>query len=154
MDLHIQRANIRTEIKSIMRMDRTIFSADAFDEQDQWRGLKVFWVMLGQKKIGTISFAHGFDYAEDGSEIEVPENLYIVSTGILPTHQGKGYGLVAKTYELAYARHHGFQRVSTTCRQSNERILKMNQRFGFRKAHLIREYYGDEPGVQLSRAMT
>jgi ribosomal protein S18 acetylase RimI-like enzyme len=59
-------------------------------------------------------------------------SLYICSTGILPEFQGKGRGNLFKCWQVAYAPHHGFNRIVTNHRKSNRRIIKLNESFGFK----------------------
>ncbi len=78
--------------------------------------------------------------------------LYIATTGILPRFQGFGLGGLLKAWEIAYARYHGF---ASHTRKKNTRMMKLNQKFGFRAVRTIRGYYSDPPdsGVLMELAL-
>ena len=68
-------------------------------------------------------------------------SLYISTTGILPRFQNKGFGALLKSWEIVYARYHGFNRIITNCRKRNIRMIALNRQFGFRIVRTIPRYY-------------
>lgn len=153
MDVRIRKADLKTEIRGIMRMDRLIFPVDAYETSEKWENHKCYWVIVKRRKVGMIAFVHDEDHDKGGGHIHTLGNLYIPSTGIIPDYQGMGLGNIAKAYEVAYALQHGFSSISVTCRKSNEPILKLNKAFGFRRTYVIPHYYGNEDGIRLVREL-
>ncbi len=90
----------------------------------------------------------GFQVATEDQEIENPplqDSLYISTTGILPRFQGKGFGRLLKSWQIAYARHHGFTRIVTNYRASNRRMIELNREFGFRVIRRRKAIYYEDP---------
>ena len=124
------------ELGSLVRFDRQIFSdSDRFHASD-WKAYESYWLFVDGKKVGCCAFQRhsGVHGRPDGS-------LYIATTGILPRFQNQGFGALLKAWELAYARYHGFNRVITTCRKRNTRMIALNRQFGFRIVRTIPRYY-------------
>ena len=48
-----------------------------------------------------------------------------------------------KTWQIEYAKQRGFTKIVTNMRQSNERIIRLNQKFGFTVKGIDRQYYDD-----------
>jgi ribosomal protein S18 acetylase RimI-like enzyme len=59
----------------------------------------------------------------------------------LPKHQGAGLGRLLKSWEVAYARYHGFHRIVTNTRKCNARMIALNRAFGFRILRTSPGYY-------------
>jgi ribosomal protein S18 acetylase RimI-like enzyme len=119
-----------------MAFDRRVFPpADRFDA-DYWRQCDVWWMLVNGAKAGCCAF-------------EKDTNLYIATTGILPKYQRQGLGALMKAWQIAYAKHHGFDRLVTHMRKSNAAIITLNKRFGFRIVRTVEGYYEEppEPGV-------
>ena len=70
-------------------------------------------------------------------------SLYIASTGIHPKFQGKGFGALIKSWQICYARHHGFKRIVTNTRRRNTAMVSLNRKFGFRIIRTTPRYYSD-----------
>jgi ribosomal protein S18 acetylase RimI-like enzyme len=89
------------------------------------------------------------DSREDGKNPHLRGSLYIVTTGILPTFQGLGFGGLLKSWQLLYAGRHGFTRVVTNTRKGNRRMIRLNEQFGFNVLRTTPNYYEDprEPTV-------
>lgn len=77
--------------------------------------------------IGCSAFGHNIDFG-GAKRLGC---IWIQSTGILPEFQGKGYGLKQKQWQLEYAKKNGFSLVVTNMRQSNARIIHLNEKLGF-----------------------
>ncbi len=99
--------------------------------------------MVDGVKAGCCAFETHVDFAEDGDIVPAAGVLYIATTGILPRYQGQGLGAVLKSWQVAYARRHGFQRMVTSSRASNAAMIALNGRFGFQIARRIEGYYTD-----------
>ena len=98
-------------------------------------------------RAGCCAFERHADFQEDlrgdGRNPRLRGSLYIASTGILPRLQGRGLGAVLKTWQIAYARCHGFTRILANTRKSNLRMIGLNRKFGFRVVRITRGYYHD-----------
>lgn len=129
-----RKAVVPKEIRALVAFDRKIFpSADCF-EPDYWRACESFWLIAGNTKVGCCAFEK--DAGRTGW-------LYIGTTGILPKFQHQGFGAVMKAWQIAYARYHGYKRIVTHCRESNERIIALNRQYGFRVARTVPNYYSE-----------
>jgi GNAT superfamily N-acetyltransferase len=82
---------------------------------------------LDSKRIGCSAFAYDIDF--DGTPR--PNCLYIASTGILPECQGQGFGSKQKQWQIDFARHRHCKTIVTNMRQSNVRVIRLNEKFGF-----------------------
>ena len=153
MDVHIRRVDLKYDIEELMRQDHIMFPVDAYDSPDDWEGSTPYWLILDGQKIGTTAFAEDVDVDPVGEVIKAPGNCYFETTGVLPEFRSNGFGILIKAYEISYAKHHDFERVSTTCRESNEIIIGLNEMFGLKRVYTIPEYYPKpiEAGVQLAR---
>ena len=131
MELQFRRAALPAEIRNLCAFDRKVFPADHFSPSD-WRGYECWWLIRGTRKIGCCAF----ESQPDGT-------LYISTTGILPPFQGKGYGRLLKSWQLIYAREHGFKRIEIHTRKGNAAMRALNRSFGFRVIRTERGYYSD-----------
>lgn len=141
------RAHIPTESKQLVRFDRKVFQGDAFPEE-MWRGMEAWWMLLGRRKIGCCAFQLHSDFKRDLNSADNPVrrgSLLIQSTGILPAARGCGFGTLLKVWQLSYARSGKYKRVVTNCRKSNQAIIHLNRKFGFRKIMTVPDYYADPP---------
>jgi hypothetical protein len=50
-----------------------------------------------------------------------------------------------KRWQISYARHHGFKRIVTNTCQSNQRIIALNRKHGFKVIRTTPGYYCDPP---------
>src|SRR4029077_20591753 len=83
------------------------------------------------------------DISRDGSNRHRRGSLYICSTRILPKFQGKGFGSLLKSWEVSFARYHGFKRMGTNTRRRNAKMIALNRKFGFRVIRTTPRYYSD-----------
>jgi ribosomal protein S18 acetylase RimI-like enzyme len=121
MKTEFRKAAIPRELKALTAFDRRVFpETDCFDA-DYWRECEAWWLLVSGKKIGCCAF-----------EKTLSRTLYIATTGLLPTHRGKGFGALMKSWQIAYAREHKFRRLLAHTRKSNKRMIQLNQQFGFR----------------------
>jgi ribosomal protein S18 acetylase RimI-like enzyme len=72
-----------------------------------------------------------------------PKSLYIMSTEIAPQFQGRGFGTKQKQWQIEQARQDGFEVMVTNMRQSNSRIINLNEKFGFTTREIVPGYYSD-----------
>jgi ribosomal protein S18 acetylase RimI-like enzyme len=122
-----------------MIFDRKAFRdhpADWFD-REYWQTCDAWWMIVDQRKIGCCAFEYRRGY------------LYISTTGILPEFRGLGFGTLLKSWQICFARDHGFTRIVTNTRKSNRAMIRLNRKFGFRTVRVVPTYYDNpkEPTV-------
>ncbi|HWR52503.1 MAG TPA: GNAT family N-acetyltransferase [Bryobacteraceae bacterium] len=149
MNTVFRRAVLPKEIRSLMLFDRKAFHehpADWFD-REYWQACDPWWMIIENRKVGCCAFEHHVDFQEDVREDrknrQLRGSLYIVTTGILPSFQGLGFGVLLKSWQLSYARRHGFTRVVTNTRKGNRPMIGLNKRFGFKVLRTTLDYYED-----------
>ena len=146
MLLEFSKALVPQEIAELRKLDLEIFGSDAFDE-DLWWSLEPYWVVVDGQIAGCAAFALDTEFQEDlrDDEENVPcrGTLYIQTTGLLRPYRGKGLGRRIKEWQIEYARRNGFQRIITNCRESNARMISINEKYGFRPIRITPGYYGD-----------
>jgi ribosomal protein S18 acetylase RimI-like enzyme len=142
MTTQFRKAILPKELGALLAFDRKVFPrADRFDAQ-YWSACESYWMIVGAAKVGCCAFEKHVDFHSDhGGPPRLRGSLYISTTGILPRFQNRGFGPLLKAWEIAYARYHGFNRVITTCRKSNSRMIALNRKFGFRIVRTIPRYY-------------
>jgi ribosomal protein S18 acetylase RimI-like enzyme len=150
MHTEFRRAEIPKEIRSLIIFDHKAFQkypADWFD-QATWQATESWWMIGGKRKIGCCAFERHIDFKEDiHPDKDNPHrrgSLYIATTGILPQFRTMGFGTLMKSWQLSYARHHGFSRIVTNTRKSNKVMITLNQKFGFKIIRTTPGYY-DSP---------
>lgn len=114
-----------------MIFDRKAFReypADWFDRA-MWERCDSWWMIVDDRKVGCCAF-----------EVQ-RKSLYISTTGILPSLRGLGLGSLMKSWQISFARLHGFKRMVAHTRGSNVAMIKLNQKFGFKIARVVRNYY-------------
>lgn len=143
MNIEFRKAILPREIRSLLAFDRKIFpAADRFDAV-YWSTVESWWLFAGKTKVGCCAFEKHVDFHEDVVAPRRPGSLYIATTGILPRFQNQGFGPLLKSWQIAYARYHGFNRVITNCRKRNLRMIALNRQFGFRIVRTIPRYYAE-----------
>ncbi len=133
MNIEFRTAVLPRELRALMAFDRKVFPAADRFEAAYWQGVESWWMFVDGKQAGCCAF--------EGRG----KTLYLSTTGLLPQFQGRGLGALLKSWEIAYARYHGFRRLSAHCRKGNTRMIALNRQFGFRIVRTIRGYYAD-PG--------
>lgn len=142
MELEFRRVDVEKELRRLRDFDRRVFpKADLFPASF-WRAAEVYWMLVNARRVGCCALQE---------DLEDPTILAISSTGILPAWQGIGLGRVMKTWQISYARLHGYKRIVTETRESNSRMIRMNQAFGFRIVRTTPECYfdPDEAAVEM-----
>ncbi len=147
MNIEFRRAIVPREIPSLVAFDHKTFPrADWFSAAD-WKHYEAYWMIAGKTKAGCCALQPHVDFQEDIREDGVnppcPGSLYIASTGILPRYQGMGFGRLLKSWEISYARYHGFTRIVTNMRKSNAAMIRLNRQFKFRVVRTTPDYYRD-----------
>jgi GNAT superfamily N-acetyltransferase len=147
MDIKFQRVILPDELPDLLDFDRRTFGAfpdDLFEPED-WSGCESFWMFVDGIKVGCSALQRNVDYDQESRS----GYIYIASTGVLPEFQSKGFGRKQKEWQIEYARQLGFAVIVTNMRQSNTRIIRLNQSLGFRCRGLDAEYYHcpDEPAI-------
>jgi ribosomal protein S18 acetylase RimI-like enzyme len=139
-------ADTQIEAEALAALDEKMFlPADCFPEPEDWRTYSAFWIMADGQIAGSIALGLDMEFSGDRDiDKPCPGCVYLASTGILPEFQRKGIGNFAKQWEIDWARSHGFKRISTHCRKSNQGSLRLNQKFGFKVIGEFSDYY-EEP---------
>ena len=147
MTTEFRKAVLPDELKRLVAFDHKVFrKADWFTKSD-WLQCESYWMIVDGVTVGCCGFEHHVDF-QDGQENENPPlrgSLYISTTGVLPQFQGKGFGPLLKSWEIAYARRNGFTRIVTHHRASNRRMIELNKKFGFRIIRRRKAVYYEDP---------
>ncbi|MBI2035989.1 MAG: GNAT family N-acetyltransferase [Candidatus Liptonbacteria bacterium] len=143
MDLEIRKADSIMDATALLDLDQKTFpKADAFSDPSIWLGLQCFLLWYGKQPIASFALALNRDHRwKIDKRIYTPKSIFIVTTGILPAYQGMKLGRVLKEFQIAYTRLNGFHKIEATARVSNERIITLNKRFGFKEKEIISEFY-------------
>jgi ribosomal protein S18 acetylase RimI-like enzyme len=159
MHTEFRRALLPQELRSLVLFDHKAFSqypADWFRRED-WNEYEAWWMIIDRQKMGCCAFARYRDFREELGEAHqhraLQGSLYIVTTGILPAWRGLGFGQLLKCWQIAYARRHGFTRLLTNTRKSNQAMIGLNQKFGFQVIRSVPNYYVNprEPALVMER---
>lgn len=134
------------ELKKLAKLDLRMFNMEDAFGVDDWRECDdgaIFWVLFRGRRIGSIAFGLNVEVGDSFKEEETPSpgSLYLVSTALIPRYQGRGIGTFLKSWEIQWARKHGFDRICTNCRASNAGSLRLNKKFGFRVTGRKPRYY-------------
>ncbi len=145
MKIEFSKAVVPAEIRSLMAFDHQVFAKADWFPREAWEAYESYWMLVDGKKAGCCAFQEGVDFQDDLCEADLPRrgSLYIASTGIHPRFQGRGFGRLLKSWQVCYARHHGFRRMVTNTRKSNAAMIALNRKFGFRVARTTPRYYSD-----------
>jgi GNAT superfamily N-acetyltransferase len=147
MNVEFRKAIIPDEVGPLYKFDHIAFASfpgDPFEAED-WEQYESYWMIVDGKIVGRSAFLHNVDYDEE------PRTgcLWIASIGILPEVQGQGLGSKLKEWQIKYATQHGFEIIVTNMRQSNSRILGLNEKFGFKIREFVTGYYDDPDEVAI-----
>ena len=147
MKTEFREALLPRELRSLVAFDRAVFNeSDCFRPSD-WAGYKSFWMIVEDKKIGCCAFLENVEFLQDirsdGANLRRKGSLYIVTTGILPAFQERGFGNLLKSFEIAYAKRNGFTRIVTNTRRRNAAMLALNRKYHFQVVRTTPRYYSD-----------
>lgn len=145
METEFRRAVIPDDVRGLRAFDRQVFrKADLFNTEE-WKTYESWWMVVEGMRAGCCAFEPNVDFQEDiradGTNPVMKGSLYISTTGILPRFQRSGLGRLFKSWQIAYARFHGFHRIVTNCRKLNTAIVDLNKSFGFRIIRTTPRYY-------------
>ena len=147
MITEFHKAIVPDEIRSLMAFDRKVFPKSDRFEAAYWNVCEPYWMVVDGVRVGCCAFEEHVDFQDDTSRDGLnrrrPGSLYICSTGILPKFQGKGFGGLLKSWEISFARYHGFKRMVTNTRKRNAKMIALNRKFGFRMIRTTPRYYSD-----------
>ena len=147
MRTEFRKAILPREIRSLMAFDRKVFSSSDLFDSKTWKMFESYWMLVDGIKAGCCAFDAHTDFQEDinqdGINPPLKGSLYISTTGILPRFRGMGFGALLKSWEISYARFHGFSRIVTNTRKHNVAMIKLNRKFGFRIIRTTPGYYSD-----------
>jgi ribosomal protein S18 acetylase RimI-like enzyme len=145
-NISFRRAVPSTARDALVAFDRAVFGTDAF-YPEQWDDYEAYWMIMGVERVGCCAFKRDTDFRDDPDE-DSPRlvgSLYLVSTGILPKYQGRGFGERFKRWQIAWARRNRFGQIVTNSRQSNRRIIALNEKLGFKFMWTTKGSYYDRP---------
>ncbi|MCX6623294.1 MAG: GNAT family N-acetyltransferase [Acidobacteria bacterium] len=151
MHTEFRRALVPKELRSLLMFDHKAFHeypGDWFHRED-WETFEPWWLLVNNRKVGCCAFESHVDFQqdvrEDGENPHLHGSLYIATTGILPAFRCLGFGTLLKSWQLSYARLHGFHRVVTNSREGNLPMIKLNRKFGFKVLRTTPGYYAGPP---------
>jgi ribosomal protein S18 acetylase RimI-like enzyme len=145
MRTEFRKVRTPEEIHSLLVFDRKVFSAPDRFPVEYWLRIHSYWMLIDGVKVGCCAFERHVDFQQDreqdGVNRKLAGSLYIASTGILPRFQGRGFGRLLKSWQIAYASHHNFNRIVTNTRKRNQAMIHLNQSFHFEVIRIIPNYY-------------
>jgi GNAT superfamily N-acetyltransferase len=139
LKIEFRNAVLPDELDDLTKIDRKIFASfpdDLFDAEE-WNTFESYWMLVNGTKVGCSVFKSNVDY-DDQPRLGC---LYLVSTGILPEFQSKGFGKKLKAWQIKYARENGFSLITTNMRHSNARMICLNLGIGFKIRGVDAGYY-------------
>ena len=149
MRVEFKKAIIPDEIRKLRAFDKKVFpKADLFST-NEWKEYESHWMTVDGVAVGCCAFLRNVDFQDDLRDDELnppmPGSLYISTTGILPDWRGMGLGKLLKSWEIAYAKHSGFNRIVTNARSRNTTMIAINKEFGFKVLRTTPAYYSGPP---------
>lgn len=79
---------------------------------------------------------------------DMGEEFHLANIAVKKEERGKGYGRMMLDKILEMAKKENKKRIRLEVRVSNERAIKIYEKFGFKKTRIIKNYYGDEDGYE------
>ena len=138
-EIKFRQVIIPEEIPALCDFDRLAFHAHPADvfPAEEWRRYESYWMVLDGRIVGCTALQKNSN------------ELWITSTAVLPELRRQGLGSKLKEWQIEYARSHGFERLGTVMRQSNEAMIRLNEKFGFERKRLEPHRYAepDETGI-------
>ena len=140
MNIEFRKAIIPDELPALCEFDKKAFHAHPADlfSEDDWKQYESWWMTLDGITVGCIAL-----------QTDTKDELWISSTGLLPEFCGRGLGNRIKQWEIDYAKSNGYSLIGTMMRESNERIIGLNKKFGFSVLTIVESAYSgpDEAGI-------
>ena len=147
MRTEFRKARTGDELASLLTFDRKVFSAADRFPVEYWKRVHSYWMLIDGVKAGCCAFEKNVDFQEDqredGMNPRLPGSLYIATTGILPRFQGRGFGRLLKSWQIAYAIDDGFDRIVTNTRRRNKAMVHLNKSFRFEVIRVTPRYYSE-----------
>ena len=155
MNVEFRRADPAQELRSLIGFDHKVFRKSDWFSTAEWRKYDTYWLIVDCRKVGCCAFELHADFQDDDLETPLRGSLHVVTSGVLPKYQGKGFGTLMKAWQVAFARRHGFARMVTCSRKSNRAMIRLNLKFGFRTVRTTRGYYSGpvESAVVMERLL-
>lgn len=145
--IQIRRAVLPDDLDSLCEFDRKIFWKYPMDtfSPETWLRCESYWVAADGIRVGCTALEHDVDY--DGS----PRigSLFIWSTGVLPEFLRRGYGAAQKRWQIDYAKQNGFSVIVTCTRESNEPMIRLNEKYGFVVRERKQDYYHEPAEIAI-----
>src|SRR6266851_7029281 len=144
-EIEFRKAIVPDEIAALCEFDRRAFDkypADIFPAEE-WLRYESYWMIMDGKIVGCVALKPKGD------------ELWIMSTAILPEYRRRHLGTKCKQWQIEYAKSRGFARLGTMMRQSNTPIIRLNEAFGFKRRSVMEHAYPDpdEPGIVMGLAL-
>ena len=118
--------------------------ADLFSTEE-WKEYESYWMIVDGTAVGCCASQQNVDFQEDIRKDEhnppMKGSLYISTTGILSGFRSRGLGRLLKSWEIAYAKDHGFSRIVANTRERNIKMISLNKKFGFKVIRRTSGYY-------------
>src|SRR5215469_643293 len=139
MRLDFLKVVLPAEMSALLEFDSKIFKnpGDAMFEED-WVNLDSYWMVANDIRVGCCALLNDTDYDEQPR----PGYLWIVSIGILPQYQGRGFGTKFTKWQIEYARRASASVLVTNTRESNRAMRAIYETFGFTTRCIV-PYYED-----------
>lgn len=134
--IEFRKAIIPDEIEALCEFDQKVFHdvpSDVFSPEE-WKKYESYWMIVDGMIVGCAAL-----------QTDEKDELWIASTAISPESQGQKFGNKLKQWEVDYAKSHGFERIATQMRLSNQRSIGLNEKFGFTKIRTVPNGYSN-PG--------
>jgi len=143
MHVEIKKIDLEKEVGRLVEIEAQIFSSADRLREEAFEGTECYWMVVDDVIAGCTSLRHNYIVSAEHGLVRCEGSIYIVSTAILPEFQGRGLGNQLKEWQVSYAKAKCFARITTTCRASNLRIIKLNEKFGFKASGIIPNCYHD-----------
>jgi ribosomal protein S18 acetylase RimI-like enzyme len=141
--VEFRQAVIPDELRALLAFDAKVFSKPDRFGVALWRRYESYWLLVNGRKVGCCALEPNADFTEEDEPAPRPGSLFIASTAVHPAHRGHGWGQLMKAWQVAYAQRNGFQRIVTNSRKSNEAMIRLNRKFGFKVIATAPAYYYD-----------
>src|SRR6478752_3616981 len=114
-EIEFRKAVIPDEIEALCAFDQKVFHdrpSDVFSPEE-WKRYESYWMIVDGTIVGCAAL-----------QTDKRDDLWIASTAISPEFQGQQFGNKMKQWEIDYGKSHGFERIATQMRLSNQRSIE------------------------------
>lgn len=149
MIIEFRKIDLEKEVDLLVEMEAKIFSPSDRLRAENFEGTECYWIVTDSVIAGCTSLRNSYIATESYKLIWCEEAIHIVSTGILPEFQGKGFGNQIKEWQISYAKSRCCIVMTTVCRRGNLRMIGLNEKFGFKVSGTVTNSYHDpeEDGI-------